>query len=254
MDRTERVTSTELERACVQDHPAWATLIALSRVAVAKRRFCMPISPGKMGTICKGVVPTNTKKATSWALHVFKEWRKESNRASTGEKCPSTLLEPDARSLNYWLSRFIVEMRTADGNPYPPTSISNVLAGMYRYSKKHTPDCPNFMDQKHFRDVTGVLQVRYCDFRKEGIRNVVKHAPVVTAEGEDALWKSNVLHDGTPSLQRAVFFYVGKCFCLRGGEVQKLSQLLLNLIVTHMFKKALVVQTQSRPTNCICPD
>ena len=51
---------------------------------------------------------------------------------------------------------------------------------------------------------------------------------VVTAE-EDALWKSNVLNDGTPlGLQRTVFFNVGKCFCLRGGVEQrnlKLSQI-----------------------------
>ena len=86
-----------------------------------KPRFCKPVSPGKMGTICKGVVPPNTKKATSWAVRVFEEWRMERNKTATDEKCQSMLLEePDARSLNYWLSRFVVEMRRADGNPYPP--------------------------------------------------------------------------------------------------------------------------------------
>ena len=92
------------------------------RKSPAKRRFCAPVSPCKMGTICKGVVPANTKKATSWAVRVFEEWRKELNKGTTGENCPLTLLEkPDAHSLNYWLSRFVVQMRRGDGNPYPPT-------------------------------------------------------------------------------------------------------------------------------------
>ena len=42
------------------------------------------------------------------------------------------------------------------------------------------------------------------------------------------LWKKDVLNTKTPiGLQRAVFFYVGKVCCLRGGEEQrnlKLSQ------------------------------
>ena len=40
------------------------------------------LSPGSMSRICKGVVPTNTKKAASWALRVFEEWRKERNKAA----------------------------------------------------------------------------------------------------------------------------------------------------------------------------
>ena len=56
----------------------------------------------------------------------------------------------------------------------------------------------------------------------EGIGTVVKHAPVITAEEEDALWISNVLNDSSPlSLQRVVFFYVGKCFYLHGREEQR---------------------------------
>ena len=52
-----------------------------------------PVSPGKMGTICRGVVPSNTKKATSWAVRVFEEWRRERNATATGEQCPLELLE-----------------------------------------------------------------------------------------------------------------------------------------------------------------
>ena len=56
-------------------------------------RRTSPVSPGKMGTICRGVVPSNTKKATSWAVRVFEEWKRERNATATGEQCPLELLE-----------------------------------------------------------------------------------------------------------------------------------------------------------------
>ena len=56
-------------------------------------RRTSPVSPGKMGTICRGVVPSNTKKATSWGVRVFEEWRRERNATATGEQCPLELLE-----------------------------------------------------------------------------------------------------------------------------------------------------------------
>ena len=56
-------------------------------------RRTSPVSPGKMGTICRGVVPSNMKKATSWAVRVFEKWRRERNATATGEQCPLELLE-----------------------------------------------------------------------------------------------------------------------------------------------------------------
>ena len=69
----------------------------------------------------------NTEKATGWACCVFEEWRDKRNKTAR-EKCPLTPLEePDAHALSCWLSRFVVEVRRADGRPYSPTSISNIL-------------------------------------------------------------------------------------------------------------------------------
>ena len=59
----------------------------------SESRRTSPVSPGKMGTIFRGVVPSNTKKATSWAVRVFEEWRRERNAKATGEQCPLELLE-----------------------------------------------------------------------------------------------------------------------------------------------------------------
>ena len=132
-------------------------------VARPSQRFADPLSPSKMQTICEGFVPKNTQKATDWARRVFDEWRINRNKRSD-EKCPSTLLvSPDVRALNYWLSRFVLEVRRADGEPYPASSLVNILSGLYRYSKKCSPACPNFMDRRDatFRDLNGAMQVKF---------------------------------------------------------------------------------------------
>ena len=178
-----------------------------------------------MDKICKGFVPKNTEKATNWAVRVFEQWRVERNRATSddSEMCPSNLLQcPVQVSFNYWLSRFVVEAHREDGQPYPPTSISNLLAGLYRECRKYDPNCPNFMNRKAtFKELNGALQVRYRELRKAGVGAVVKHAAVVSPDEEQALWDSKVVDDHDPlALQRAVFFFVGKTFCLSGGQEQ----------------------------------
>lgn len=187
-------------------------------------RFTKPTSPSSMDRICRGYVPPNTGKATKWALKVFDDWRHARN-ATSEEQCPENLLiEPEVDKLNYWLSRFVVETRREDGQPYPPSSISNILAGLYRHCKAVVRDFPYFMNRRdqRFRELTGAIQVRFQELRGEGVGAVVKHAAVVTHDEEDTLWKSGIIGIDDPlALQRAVFFYVGKVFCLQGGQEQR---------------------------------
>ena len=51
-----------------------------------------------------------------------------------------------------------------------------------------------------------MLQVQYHELCEQGLGTVVKHAPAVTPDEEDALWRSKVIGDHDPAaLQRAVF-------------------------------------------------
>jgi len=112
----------------------------------------------------------------------------------------------NAQSLYYWLSQFVVQILRNNGNPYLPTSILNILAGLYQYCKALVPDCPNFMDTRN-QHFMGALQVRYHELHKEGVRMVVKHAPIVTEEEEeDTLWRNIMVEHSPLPLQRAMFF------------------------------------------------
>ena len=68
----------------------------------------------------------------------------------------------------------------------------------------------------------------FKSLRKEGIECNSRHAEIITKEEESILWESNVMNLRHPrGLLRAVFYYNGKNFCLRGGAEHrnlKLSQ------------------------------
>ena len=67
--------------------------------------------------------------------------------------------------LNYWLLHFVVKAHCADGQPYPASSISNLLASLYRHGQEDEANCPNSMNRKDpaFKDLTGALQVSWMD-------------------------------------------------------------------------------------------
>ena len=70
----------------------------------------------------------------------------------------------------------------------------------------------------------------FRQLRQSGIGANPKKAAVISKSEENHLWVSGILGCSSPiTLQRTVFFYLGKNFCLRGGEEQrelKPSQLL----------------------------
>ena len=144
--------------------------------------------------------------------------------------------------------------------PYPPSSISNILAGLYRHAKAIMHDFPNFMNRKDqsFRELTGALQVRFRKLREEGVGVVVKHAAVVTEDEEDTLWKSGVIGVDDPSaLQRAVFFMLGKSSVKRwaGAERSKGITVLFILVtqsVTRMSKTVLKPGLVKRGCSGLC--
>ena len=141
------------------------------------------------------------------------------------EKCPLHLFEkPDAEKLNLWLSCFVVEARRKDGEPYPARSIYLLLSGLLRHGHSKSKIFPNFLNKKdpHFSDLSGVCGFVAKQLRKDGVGASVKHAPIVTSEEVDLLLDKGVIGIYAPKpLVRAVFFYVGKAFCLRGGMEQR---------------------------------
>ena len=128
------------------------------------------------------------------------------------------------------LQQFVAEARRADGTCYPPRTIFQLLTGLLRHSREVQSNPPNFLDRTdtHFKELHGACDATFRTLHQQGIGTTKKSADIITQETEDMLWDRNVLDTTDPDkLQKAVFFYIGKVCCLRGGEEQrqlKLSQ------------------------------
>ena len=84
---------------------------------------------------------------------------------------------------------------------------------------------PKFSEQKRpqvRQAINGALQTVFKNLRDDGVGATVKHASVISPDEEELLWSTGTIGEHSPlALQRAVFFYIGKVFCLRGGAEQR---------------------------------
>ena len=86
--------------------------------------------------------------------------------------------------------------------------------------RKRDPCAPNFLDQKDgcFRELIGTCESVFRILRQSGVGANLQKAAAISKE-ENMLWETGILSCSMPkSLQRTVFFYLGKDFCLRGCE------------------------------------
>ena len=185
-------------------------------------RFNCIVTDEEATKFSKGVVPKNTSKSTSWAVRVFNEWIEQRNKRAQNQY-PNDLLEKEYNCsiLCECLKRFVSEARRGDGTPYPPKTLYQILCGLLRYQRSCQRNPPNFLDRKdvRFKELHGTCDFVFQELHAKGLGAAAK---VITAEDENILWKSGVLNTKTPDgLQRAMFYYVGKVCCLRGGTKQR---------------------------------
>ena len=181
-----------------------------------RRRFKSPFSDKEIEEISKGFVPLNTRKNTNWACNVFLEWKAERNASETSNLCPKDLLDnPEPELLNYWLCRFVSEVRNQKGKPYPPKTVHQLLSGLQRSMMEKNPSSPKFLDRNNvaFRELHRSCDAIYRDLHHQGFGASVSHAVPFTCDEEELLWSRGILSDSTPKgLQRAVFFMLGSIF------------------------------------------
>ena len=147
-----------------------------------------------------GFTPTNTAKNTKWALFNFQEWTIWRKRSHPDNPVPDNIFEVDANELDKWLSRYVAETRNKKGAFYTPSTLYQLLCGLYRHIKITREDCPNFIDKKStkFRKLHGTLDSLFRKLHESGIGRQVKHAEVISSEEEEKLWASGQLGTKTP--------------------------------------------------------
>ena len=86
-------------------------------------------------------IPKNTNKANEWALKVYEQWasfrRDQMDTLLSDVTLPLHLTDGTNCELNYWLSKFIMEIRRQDGTDYPPNSLTNIISGIQRQLREN---------------------------------------------------------------------------------------------------------------------
>ena len=177
-------------------------------------------------------VPKNTDASTKWAYNNFQSWVEQRNSSEAADTCPADLLEKaEPHQLDKWLSLYVIENRKVNGEPYPSRTIYSLLTGLLRYMRSKNDAAPNFLEKQNprFKQLHSTMDSIFRSLREQGIGAQKKAADPFSKNEEIQLWTLGVMGIDTPlTLFRAVFFYNGKNFCLRGGEEHrnlKLSQL-----------------------------
>ena len=203
---------------------------------VAKKMRFSTVSASELERLSEPFIPKQTEKATKWAVDNFSSWLEYNNSTVDGEKCPPNLLEDMTPVLlNKWLSVYIVETRKTNGELYPPATIHSLLSGLLRHMRNiDAQRSPNIFakNDPRFQVLHTTMDSIYRQLRAQGVGATKHSAEVFSKEDENLLWSSGIIGINNPlSLQRAIFFYNGKNFCLRGGEEHrslKLSQFTRN--------------------------
>ena len=195
----------------------------LAEIGSASSRFAGPTSSPERMKAARGVIPKNTKASTDWALRNFNSWAKNRKSIDPAQAVPPDLLSSDDPSLVCkWLCLYMMETRREDGQPYPPSTIRNLVSGLNRILQENkAPFSVLDRNDYRFRELSNTLDMVSSSLHREGIGVNKESAPIIEIGDEELFWTKGLLGTATPKLlQHTVFFYVGLNFVLRGVQEQ----------------------------------
>ena len=186
-------------------------------------RFGSPTKQEVFEMAGEGVVPTNTRANTNWAVKTFTEWMKQRNIRAQDDPIPSDILDSkEATNVCRIMRLFVLEARRSDGQPYPPATLRSLISGIQRNMQVNkAPFLLLDRSDKRFRELHLTLDSGSSDLHRQGVGATHKSAAVISVEDETCFWEKSVMGTSSPVvLQNTVFFYLGLHFVLRGVQEQ----------------------------------
>lgn len=125
----------------------------------------------------------------------------------------------DEASLQYWLNRFVLEIRKkADGTEYPPETLHHICCGIMRYLRQNGRPEIDFFKNASFSGFVATLDSEMKRIQSKGIGSKRRQAEPLTADEEELLWQTGQLGDHSPqALLNSMVFMNGIYFALRSG-------------------------------------
>ena len=131
------------------------------------------------------------------------------------------LVEMPPTDFAYWIRKFTLEVRKADGSEYPPKSLYALVCCFKQFFEQNGIHGINPLncDDVRFGDFRATLDSEMKRLHRLGLGANVQQAEPITDEEEALLWSSGQL--GTHSahtLLNSVYYYNCKIFALRSYD------------------------------------
>ena len=122
---------------------------------------------------------------------------------------PVHLYIAQPQELNYWLSKFVLEVRKENGEPYPPNTLYSICAGLLRYFRECQPEINIFKDHQ-FAEFQKTLDGEMKRLRSLGMGVKKRQAEPITVQEENDLREKGILGEHDPqTLLDTLLFHRG---------------------------------------------
>ncbi|CAH3193390.1 unnamed protein product [Porites evermanni] len=138
-------------------------------VKSGSERFCVPKTSFQENALVNDAVPASTKYKNKWAVSIFAEWQRLREVQVPVLDCgglfkdydlhkvtslSADIAGMDALLLNYWLSKFVMEVAKKCGGRYPPKTVYGIICALKRYlEEKNGSEALNPLDASNKRFV-----------------------------------------------------------------------------------------------------
>ncbi|XP_005994024.1 uncharacterized protein LOC102346282 [Latimeria chalumnae] len=198
-------------------------------IVLAERHASRHVSSAGPHEAQRARMSTNTQKQTSWGTRVFEEWRRARNTAAMREGSSSAalfaLVPPfsagmSEHELNFWLCRFVTEVRRKDGTAYPPSTLMQLVCCIQRYlreeCKRARVDFFNKFNSA-FAELRATLDARIKQLHDKGYGLAKRQAQPYSTRDEERLWELVFSRGDAKGLTYLMYFYNCKVFGLRSA-------------------------------------
>ena len=118
-----------------------------------------------------------------------------------------------AQLINFWLCRFVLEIRRHDGEQYPPASLYQLCCSLLRYLHAAGRAEVNIFEQTEFHMFRTTLDSEMKRLSSTGQYIHKQQAKSVTVEDESLLWELGLLGTTSPTvLLHTLVYMVGLYF------------------------------------------
>ena len=204
-------------------------------------RFRAPISSDECRRFEDSWVSDASRRKWNWVLNIFEEWRETRNEAvlkveNSGEPVLNhRIAEMSDEDLDFFLARFVAEVRKEDGQEYPGKTIYEMICSLQCYLRFQRKGPLFLIDKKccKFRNLNSALDFVLKERAGEGIGRITSKAEVITPDQMEYLWQNGFWASDTPELLRNTILVVfGNCIASR-ARTQKPKNEEFSAIITY---------------------